>query len=235
MKYYNCNNQVAKFDDTVIEVTDESFISSRFCIVKKYKTLYQEELHRFQNKLIPIYGLPFHKEPEHIYNGIGRIAKDTLYLKRKEYKKLSKEDKELYHRYKGYEIQIYFSDLFQKEDDAMKYLSFLSNRNNYEIVWTRIYGSNDTIPHEYHFIGYDVTYSPDCDGAFSIICDCMFICMWHGCDSEGTDFLSYFHKLNMNGLFNTVENALDYLQHYISFDWTERGQFYITEIYMRDA
>ncbi len=51
-------------------------------------------------------------------------------------------------------------------------------------------------------------------------------------DLEGVLFQPYFSKLNPNGLFDTNEEALDYLRYYLSFDWTERSEnFTSIEVY----
>lgn len=63
-------------------------------------------------------------------------------------------------------------------------------------------------PRDIRACGFDITYAPDINGAFSIINDCLFICRWHGCDKEGTAFLAYFNALNPNGLFDDAETAL---------------------------
>ena len=60
----------------------------------------------------------------------------------------------------------------------------------------------------------------------------MLIPRWHGTDEEGTLFLKYFKQLNSFGLFNSIENAKEFLEYYLSFDWTERGEFYITEVFL---
>ena len=69
------------------------------------------------------------------------------------------------------------------------------------MVWFRVYGSDAEAPAGYSSCGFDITYAPDINGAFSIINDCLFICRWHGCDKEGTAILAYFNALNPNGLF----------------------------------
>ena len=89
------------------------------------------------------------------------------------------------------------------------------------------------IPEGYEFIGYDISYPCDYSGSFSIICDCMFICRWHGCDKEGILFLPEFSKLNANGLFDDWQSAYDYMVKYLSEDWTERGEYCILEIFKK--
>ena len=103
---------------------------------------------------------------------------------------------------------------------------------DYELIWVRNSGTVCDVPDGYDFIGYDISYPCDYSGSFSIICDCMFICRWHGCDIEGTLFLPEFNKLNANGLFNDWQSAYDYMVKYLNEDWTERGEYCILEIFV---
>ncbi len=99
-----------------------------------------------------------------------------------------------------------------------------------EIIYVKAAGSEAGEPEGLSFLGYDVCYPLDGDG-FSAICDCMFICRWHGCDENGTEFIREFEALNENGLFSSREEAVRYLRHYLSQDWAETGDFCIFEIY----
>ena len=102
---------------------------------------------------------------------------------------------------------------------------------DYEILWTRIAGSNVEPPGGYCSAGYDPTYfSGD---HFSASCDCMLIPRWHGTDEAGELFLPFFHQLNAYGLFENPEVAQEFLDYYLSFDWTERGDFVIAEVFLR--
>ncbi len=113
-----------------------------------------------------------------------------------------------------------FSDIFNT----------ISKKENCEIIYVKIVDSEDSKPEGMSFLGYDVCYPPDCNG-FSAICDCMFLCRWHGCDENGTEFKKEFEMLNENGLFRNKEDAIHYLYHYLSQDWAEMGEFCILEIY----
>ena len=53
---------------------------------------------------------------------------------------------------------------------------------------------------------------------------------WHGSDPEGTLFRDHFEKLNSFGLFYNRNDAREFLKYYLSFDWTETGEYYITEV-----
>ena len=154
-----------------------------FSTEKKYSVLYREELPRFQKQPLNMYALPYSDEPVKIYNGLGRMGLDETGSLNPSVKELSTDDIEC---------------LMLDEKSALVFLSSCNNADEYELVWSKISGSNENIPDGYKFIGYDISYPPYCDGAFSIICDCLFICRWHGCDIEGTLFLDDFNKLNEN-------------------------------------
>ena len=54
--------------------------------------------------------------------------------------------------------------------------------------------------------------------------------LWHGTDTEGVLFKKYHNKLNQNALFDAPEIAKEFLKYYLSFDWTETGEYTITEV-----
>ena len=58
---------------------------------------------------------------------------------------------------------------------------------------------------------------------------------WHGTDESGQLFLSYFRQLNRHGLFQAKSDAEEFLRYYLSFDWTERGDFEIAEVFIRQT
>ena len=53
---------------------------------------------------------------------------------------------------------------------------------------------------------------------------------WHGPDQDGTLFLEYFSRLNEYGLFPSADLAKEFLEFYLSFDWTETGDYLIAKI-----
>ena len=164
---YSCEN-CGEIKKLSVNEYQDSFVSSQFCIVKKYETLYRDALPRFEKHGNTPYALPAKEKTMRIYKGIDRVA-----------------------------------------------------------------GSDDKIPDGFTLLGYDAAWvfgHGICDG-FSAICDCMFLCRWHGCDNEGTEFLSDFQELNYNGLFNSAEETDKYLIHYLSQDWAEQGEYCIYEIY----
>ena len=200
--------------------------SAQFVKVMKYLPLYREELPRFRKDPAHIYGLPFYDTPEKEYRGTDRKGDERwkLFFK-KEQRKLSNVFINDY---------VFPNKPVQDEGFALQVLDLYRKRDQLELIWVRLTGSHEEIPKGYEFFGYDISYPPDFDGGFSMICDCMFICRWHGCDPEGTLFAEEFAKLNRHGLFDRKEDALAYLYKYAGEDWTERGWFGIFEVYGKD-
>ncbi|MBQ8323879.1 MAG: hypothetical protein IJX82_01865 [Clostridia bacterium] len=201
--------------------------SAQFVKVMKYLPLYREELPRFRKDPAHIYGLPFYDSPEKEYHGTDRR------WERQRWRFFpKKEQKQIGNAY----VREYLMPGRPVRDEkfAMSYLQLLHRREDFELIWVRLTGSHEEIPAGYTFFGYDISYPPDFDGGFSMICDCMFICRWHGCDSEGTLFAEDFAKLNRHGLFDRKEDALEYLYKYAKEDWTETGWFGIFEVYGKD-
>lgn len=220
-KIFECN-------DTGIIIEKDYYYPAQFSTVKKYSILYIEELPRFRKQPLNIYGLPFFDEPIKNYNGIGRMGLSEFDPKKNI---LSKAQKKIIKKVeRSDEIA---EKLMLNEEKAEMYLNLFRDSDSYELIWTRMSFSNEPIPCRYQFIGYDICFPPYRDGAFSIICDCMFICRWHGCDEEGTLFADNFSKLNANGLFDSWQDAYDYMIKYLEEDWSERGEYGIFEIYKR--
>lgn len=206
----------------------EIYEIAQFVTVKKYDVLYSEELSRFRKQPLNIYALPFAEKPSMAYNGTGRMGLD---LCDKHREKITDEQKQLAEKF--LEDFNFADELMNKESTALKFISLFEKSDDYELIWVRNSGTKCDVPDGYGFIGYDISYPCDYSGSFSIICDCMFICRWHGCDKEGTLFLPEFKKLNANGLFNDWQSAYDYMVKYLNEDWTERGEYCILEIYKK--
>ena len=212
MKLYIC--------EVTNEITEEVYedysynIESSFCIVEKYEYAYKRELPRFQkvfkkNRVIPPYGPPYKETPRKGYFGIGNSPEADV-------------------GWWDYE------DTIQSEQEAVEIRKELYSEESCDVVWFRVHGSVAAIPEGFELCGYDITFAPEIEGAYSIINDCMFICTWHGCDEEGTAFIDYFNVLNTHGLFDDTDTALAYMRHYLSFDWSERGEYCICEIYRKN-
>ena len=179
-----------------------NYSPAQFCIVEKYESLYEKALVRFKENTI--YALPGKNKKIRVYNGIDREPLD----------------------YTPDEM-----DQFSMEE-VLKYYNELDNKN-LDLIFYRMAGYDKEIPDRLAFIGFDVGYlfGKTYGDGFSAICDCMFLCRWHGCDEDGTEFIKEFQQLNKNGLFDSEEQAVDYLYHYLSQDWAETGDFCILEIY----
>lgn len=200
---YSCENS-----EEIIKLSEVEyqwpFVTSQFCIVKKYETLYNDALPRFEKHENTPYALPAKGKMMCLYNGIDREPLE------------------------------YTPDDFHEHstENAIRYFASISKQDA-ELIFIRIAGCDDRVPDGFTLLGYDAAWVFGygiCDG-FSAICDCMFLCRWHGCDNEGTEFLPEFHRLNKNGLFNSAEETEEYLIHYLSQDWAEQGEYCIYEIY----
>lgn len=101
----------------------------------------------------------------------------------------------------------------------------------YEPVWARLATDRTEPPTGYVSAGFEPSFFPE--GHFSPICDCMCFPRWHGTDREGVAFATFFEVLNDRGLFDNPDTARLFLRHYLSFDWTERGEFSIVEVFNR--
>jgi hypothetical protein len=99
----------------------------------------------------------------------------------------------------------------------------------YETLWARVSGSEAQPPNGYRRLGYEPSYFPR--GHFSTVADAMCFPRWHGTDSEGVLFVEHFDRLNSSALFNDANAAKAYLDYYLSFSWTERGDFSVAEVW----
>ncbi len=105
-----------------------------------------------------------------------------------------------------------------------------ADRPKHETIFVKRAEVSCKIPDHYISIGYEPSYFYS--DHFSASCDCMLIPRWHGTDEEGKLFLKYFALLNKFGLFDSAAVAQEFLDYYLSLDWTERGDFYIVEVFL---
>ena len=191
-------------------LTEEPYndMESGFCFIENFDYAYKKALPKFNKNKIKAYGLPYDDTPVKKYLGIGIALEENI-------------------------SENYDENALDSEEEAITLKNLLDKPEFCDVVWYRIFGSLSDIPKAYYFYGYDITFIPKIHGAFSIINDCMFLCKWHGCDKEGTAFNHYFTRLNENGLFETATEAIDYMKHYLSFDWSERGEYCICEIFRK--
>lgn len=197
-------------------ITEKAYdgIEAGFCIVESFDYVYQKELPRF--RAVPgakPYGLPCGDTPRKEYLGIGNPS----------FEKTPQDS------------AFYTDSCLRPENEVIAIRDTLFSEEACDVVWFRVCGSDAAAPEGYVSCGYDVTYEPDINGAFSVINDCMFICKWHGCDEAGEAFAGFFAALNPNGLFDKAETAMRYMTYYLSFDWAERGEYCLCEVFRKRA
>lgn len=199
-------------------------IEAGYLVVKTFPKLYQDYVQRYELSK-PFYALPrvdlCPTDYEIQYRGVDRDVLDAYAdsddLAEIRMLELEKENK--------CEDGFLFT---QAEVDDV--ISYLADSEGYEIIWTRIAQSNHKPPDGFDSIGFEPTYFVG--DHFSASCDCMLIPRWHGTDREGTLFKDYFDKLNRHGLFETQDIAKSFLDFYLSFDWTETGDYEIAEVFI---
>ena len=201
------------------------FYPATFCVLRRYEPIYKQNLPRFSCPK-QIYALPFEKKPFKVYLGTDREGASEYSLGIRS--DLTDGERALLERMREQSGEL--GAMLRSEADAELFRGMLEAAEEYELIHARCAGSDEPYPEDYEFLGYDVSYPVDCGGAFSIICDCMFICRWHGCDDEGTLFQEDFDKLNENGLFSLFDDAYAYMVKYLNEDWSERGDYSIFEI-----
>jgi hypothetical protein len=205
---------------------EEVSVEAGFLIVKAFPRLYAEHRDRYELRR-EVYAMPrLDREPEQCpiqYRGLDRDALDDW--------QDSEMDAELFLAMLEVDYRAVDAMVFSQHDvdEAFSLLGPL--QSGYEIIWSRVLGSEVTPPEGHSSIGFEGTYFVS--DHFSASCDCMLFPRWHGTDEEGTLFLSHFRQLNAYGLFPTPEAAQDFLTYYLSFDWTERGEFVIAEVFIR--
>lgn len=117
-------------------------------------------------------------------------------------------------------------------DDVRETFQFVED-DALEVVWTRECGASLQPPKGFTRAGIDATWF--LGDHFSASCDCMMFPRWHGTDDEGTLFLEHFRHLNRHGLFDSKSDAEAFLHHYLSFPWTETGDYTFAEVFVTDA
>ena len=195
-----------------------------FSIVKKYPLLY-EAYRKERQRIRPFYGHPYTEQLQKPYYGTDRSGRCLFRDELRD--PVGFREKRLLFRLRNETV---FKPGLVSELDAKRYLGMQMHPEEFEIIHVKLAGTDDAYPEAYEFLGYDISYTVGCDGAFSIICDCLFLPQWHGCDLEGTLFSEDFEKLNENGLFSDWDDAYAYLVKYRNEDWSEMGQFAIYEV-----
>ncbi len=199
-------------------------IESGFLIVKTFPKLYRDYVGRYELSK-DIYALPrIDKGPEDYriqYRGLDRDALDP-YAKSEMLAEIRMAELERNGRCED-------GFLFDPKE-VQDVIDFLDNSKEYEVIWARTIQSKLVPPNGYHSIGYEPSYFNS--DHFSASCDCMLFPRWHGTDQEGTLFTEHFQKLNRYGMFSSPEEASNFLRYYLSFDWTETGEYEIAEVFV---
>jgi len=200
-------------------------IEAGYLIVKTFPKLYQDYVQRYELSK-PIYALPRidlgPDDYEIRYRGIDRDVLDAY----------TDSDNLAEIRMSELENDNKCEDGFLfTQADVNDVMSYLADLKTYEIIWTRIAISNHKPPDGFIPIGFEPSYFVG--DHFSASCDCMLIPRWHGTDKEGALFKDYFDKLNKHGLFKAHDIAKSFLDFYLSFDWTETGEYEIAEVFIK--
>lgn len=200
-------------------------IEAGYLIVKNFARLYRDYAPRYMLTK-DFYGLPrIDKTPESCpiqYRGLDRDAlgpytnsDDLAEIRMAELEKIG-----------GCEDGFLFSD-----ETVRAVLSLALAPADYEVIWTKVASSPILAPAGFMSAGFDPTYFEG--DHFSASCDCMLVPRWHGADKDGTQFAEYFRQLNRFGLFSSPDAAQSFLDFYLSFDWTETGDYAIAEVFLK--
>jgi hypothetical protein len=217
----------------VFNVKDNKIYDSGFLVVKTFEREYHDWFSKFVSKpdLIPdIYAIPQVDRPpgeSNIkYRGMDRDELSTEFpydiLAKLRIEELIDEGKSA-------------DGLIFDRNEALDLFSYLDDDDklDYEIIWAKIATSPAAPPGGYNTVGFEPTYfSGD---HFAPQCDCMLFPRWHGTDDEGILFLEYFHKVNRYGMFDSIQDAGNFLKYYLNIDWTEHvGEYVIAEVFVSD-
>lgn len=202
----------------------ETAITHGYLIVKPYATLYRKYMGRYK-LTSDYYAIPrVDRTPEQSpiqYRGVDRDALSDY----------EKSDTLAEVRMAELVVEGRCEEGFLFADaDLNEVLALLPSDAEYEVVWTRIAGVTVDPPVGFEAIGFEPTFF--IGDHFSASCDCLLIPRWHGTDKEGTLFAEHFRRLNAYGLFGTAVEAKVFLDFYLSFDWTETGEYSIAEVFL---
>ncbi|MCP4362790.1 MAG: hypothetical protein GY796_32700 [Chloroflexi bacterium] len=210
-------------------------IKSGYLVSKQFSELYRD----YQNPLpkgISIYSVPnLNGNPENIekhYHGIGR---ETLLPWLPIFDvPANNSDSSYIEKEAGFGLNV-LEELGRAKDsfihsleDALQVYSLIAEKEKWEIIWAKILDEQNSPPDDSYLLGYEPSWF--FGDHFSPICDTMFFPLWHGTDIAGEAFKSYHEILNEQGLFDTPENAQSFLEHYLSFEWAETGEYVIIEV-----
>jgi hypothetical protein len=217
----------------VIDDFNQITVESGFLIVKTFERLYRESAPRYE-LTHDIYALPrIDRTPDQYviqYQGLDRDALGSLPSLKAEWtsSRLLAETRMTELEDLGLSIDDF---LFTEKDTKEVFDWLVQEESGYEIIWTRIAENQQIAPSGFVSIGFEPSYFTG--DHFAASCDCMLFPRWHGTDPEGQLFIPYFRQLNHYGLFDTVSAARSFLEYYLSFDWTEPGDYFVAEVFIR--
>jgi hypothetical protein len=123
------------------------------------------------------------------------------------------------------------SGVLPSADDAADVLTWChaETPGEFESGWARVIDCDATVPAGLEALGFEPSWFPLSD--FSALADCLLLPRWHGADEAGTEFVSEFESLNVHGLFRTAAGATAFIERYLSFAWSEPGEYHIVEVF----
>jgi len=119
--------------------------------------------------------------------------------------------------------------IFAREDALAVFLRLLQPID-WEIIWAGEAAGGGREVADLPVLGYEPAMLGSGGSAFSAVSDCMCFPQWHGTDAEGQLFRAHHERLNRHALFDNSGDAKEFLDFYLSHDWTERGEFHIVEV-----
>jgi len=205
-------------------------VSAGFLVVKTYPVLYRQHCQEY-GLTRDLYAVPrTDREPDESaikYRGLDREALQS-------WKEGELEAESFLTQLEsGKELRSADGFIFLLRDARETYSLLGDRQGEYEIIWSRVAGSEEAPPEGFQSLGFEATYFTG--DHFSPSCDCMMFPRWHGTDDEGTLFLQYFRQLNSFGMFNTIEQARAFVECYLSLDWTEHDEYEFAEVFVRSV
>jgi hypothetical protein len=210
-----------------------------FLIVEKYEYLYEKYKERYK-LTSDCYAMPRIDRSPHDYKiqyrGIDRDCLTPNDVNPRNLAEIRLSELESQKRF-GHD-DIFYDEIYPILDfvdvnllDEM-YSWLEDDKSKFETIFIKKANIVCEIPRSFCSIGFEPSYFYK--DHFSASCDCMLIPRWHGTDEEGKLFLNYFKQLNSFGLFNSIEISKEFLEYYLSFNWTETGDYFITEVFLSE-
>lgn len=97
---------------------------------------------------------------------------------------------------------------------ARRVYLLLRNPERWELIWVRNSDADIDRTGVGTLLGFEPTWFVG--DRFSAVCDCMCFPKWHGTDKEGVLFAEHYERLNQYALFNSRDEAKEFLEFYRS-------------------